>query len=934
MDDYHSNLKNLTQDSKSNLLELGTSLQKAEKWLEENVSIQAQERKELRECMSSLSNALEKLRQKMDSAPASNSIREIRHQIAETCGRVLQSFNQIELEYQRQIELDHLLGGFGMDEADATMEESKKPAHSILRKLLDTARRKLEEERFEECTQLLHSLLQIVPEEPEAVNLLRETERHWEDQRMAEEMAIHVDNVKREAMNLFDQEKYQECLGKFEFLCEIEPDNALYQDYLSLSRKELNRSPDLTAANMAELNNEGELSIENLDSIHFQSDLNSAANGSFFCPADVILPLKEAPGLPSVAEESDSNEFSLQSELPIHSTLPFPRISEDQSPVAIAQTPTDIKDENSPAGLRMESSSEKASDNSAVVSSGLHTPDPSRNLPEKGPEEKLIPVEDKEILPEEQRSVEEKKKQDLFYLAIAAVILILLFPAWLTWHWAKTRDKIPTPESNTPLVINTLPQGAAVFLDGKMMGNTDLTISPVSAGKHFLRLEMAGYIAEAKEFSVEPGHANRLSIQLSAIPSPVGAQENHQATAESLLEQHKYIDAFQNSTLILRDDPKNEKARQIQDQVRSHYLQTGDQALKTNKWEEARKSFETLIRLSPHEVAAENRLKYIKGKIQEQHAAAAAETARKTRIQELEEALRQALKSENYLPPQPGNALAQAQQLQSLDSTSTPAFEALRTIRQSLSTQAQQRISQRDFESARIAIAQLQTFFAGSPDISPLNALCRAEDSKQRSLLNDWLQKIGAAMSAGHFVSPTQDNVILYCNRLLAQGGAKAKAGAIKQEAFIKAVNQARSLIASEKFEDAHDVFTALQAFSPYEEGIPLPVEEIKIELMRLEFHDWPVTHDHALGSCSGKLQFNGYVISYLPRGDSKDGFHLKISEIKQTKTGERLKIESRNKTYRFQMNQIASRINTDEELNPLNQTTSTLQAGGKMNLR
>ncbi len=929
MDDYHSNLKNLIQDSKSSLLELGTSLQKAEKWLEENVSMQAQGQKELRECVSSLSNALEKLRQKMNSAPASNSIREIHHQIGETCGRTLRSFNQLEMEYQRQIELDHLLEGFKMDRADSTMVDSKKPAQSILSKLLDTARRKIEEERYEECTQLLHSLLRIVPEEPEAINLLREADRHWEDQRMAEEMAIHMDNVKREAINLFDQEKYQECLGKFEFLCEIEPDNVLYQDYLSLSREEFNRFPDLPAAKMAELNSESELSDGNLDSPHFQSDLNSAADESFFCPADVILPLKEAPGLPTVAEESDSNGFSLQSELPIHSNLPFSRISEDQSAAAIAQTPTDIKDENSTAGLRMESSSEKASDNSEVVSSGLHTPDPSRNLQEKGPEEKLMPVEDKETPPEEQHSVEEKKKQDLFYLTIAAMILILLFPAWLTWHWAKNRNNIPTPESDTPLVINTLPRGAAVSLDGKMVGNTDLTLSQVSVGKHSLLLEMAGYIAETQEFSVQPGHANRLSIQLAAIPSPAGAQENLQAAAESLLDQHRYIDAFQNSALILRDDPENERARQIQDQVRSHYLQTGDQALKKNKWEEAQKSFETLTRLFPLEIAADNRLKYIKGEIQKQQAATAAETARKTRIQELEESLKQALKSGNYLPPQPGNALAQAQQLQSLDSTSTAAFEALRTIRQSLSTQAQQRISQRDFERARIVIAQLQTLFAGSPDISPLNALCRAEELKQKNLLSDWLQKIDAAMSAGHFVSPSQDNVILYCNRLLAQGGAKAKAGAIKQEAFLKAVSQARSLIASEKFEDARGVFTALQAFSPYEEGIPLPVEEIKMELTRLEFHDWPVTHDHALGSCSGKLQFNGYAISYLPRGDSKDGFHLKISEIKQTKTGARLKIEFRNKTYRFQMNQIASRKNTDEELNALNQTTSSLQAGG-----
>jgi hypothetical protein len=922
MDNHHSDLKDLIQESKSSLMELEEHLQKAEMWLEENAAMQSQGQEDLCECVSSLSNALEKLRRKMSSAPASNSIREIHHQIEETCGRALQSFNQIEAQYRKQIELDRLKEGFRIDEEETTGSSLEKPAQSSLRTLLDSARKYLAEEKYEQCKQLLHSLLQIVPEEPEALKLLRDAERRWEDQRMAEEMAIHVDNVKREAMNLFDQEKYLECLGKFEFLCEVEPGNTLYQNYLNLSREEIHRLSNLPAGEISDSNNAVGQPNEELDSPHITPNLDLVDDDSFSCPADIILPLKETPGLTAGANESDSADDS---------THLFPRFGDDRSSIAFTPVPADTETEHDIGDSRMECSDKKAEDSTTVDLSALGTPNPSENLREEGAEEEIIRLEGQKDPPEDQISAEEKKKKDLFFLAMAATILILLFPVWLTWHWAKNRKEISTLESSIPLVVNTLPPGAAVFLDGRMVGNSDLQLSQVPVGKHSIRLELAGYNISAQEFDLQPGHNNRLSIQLTTIPSPVAAKEEDvQTAAESLLEQHKYAEAFQKSAMILKDDPENENARQIRAQVRSHYLLIGDQALKANKWEEARKSFEVLTRLFPQETAAAERLKYVKGKILEQQAASAAETTRKARLQELEESLKQALKSGNYMPPRPGNALAQARQIQALDSASTAAFEALNTIRQELSTQAQQRISQHDFERARMVIAQLQTFFAASPDISQLNSLCRAEELKQKNLLNDCQQKIDSAMSAGHFVTPPQDNAILYCNRLLSQGGAKVKVGALKQEAFIKAVSQARNLIASEKFENAHDILIAIQAFSQYEEGIPLPAEEIKTELSRLEFYDWPVIHDHALGSCSGKLQFNGYVISYLPRGDSKDGFHMKISEIKQSRTGQRLKVEFRNKTYHFQMVQTASWKTPDEELSALSQTMKNLLADEK----
>jgi hypothetical protein len=61
-----------------------------------------------------------------------------------------------------------------------------------------------------------------------------------EDQRLEEELVIHIDNLKKEATDLFDQEKYREC--KCSNSCgELEPKNRTLQDYLEPVRRRSKR---------------------------------------------------------------------------------------------------------------------------------------------------------------------------------------------------------------------------------------------------------------------------------------------------------------------------------------------------------------------------------------------------------------------------------------------------------------------------------------------------------------------------------------------------------------------------------------------------------------------------------------------------------------------------------------------------------------------
>ena len=90
---------------------------------------------------------------------------------------------------------------------------------------------------YEKCMSLTDEALRVDPSNTEASWLMKEAQRQWEDQRSLEQLEIYVENLKKEAMDLFDKEHYEQCLGMFRFLSELEPDNHTLRDYVRLSQQ-------------------------------------------------------------------------------------------------------------------------------------------------------------------------------------------------------------------------------------------------------------------------------------------------------------------------------------------------------------------------------------------------------------------------------------------------------------------------------------------------------------------------------------------------------------------------------------------------------------------------------------------------------------------------------------------------------------------------
>jgi len=161
-----------------------------------------------------------------------------------------------------------------------------------------------------------------------------------------------------------------------------------------------------------------------------------------------------------------------------------------------------------------------------------------------------------------------------------------------------------------------------------------------------------------------------------------------------------------------------------------------------------------------------------------------------------------------------------------------------------------------------------------------------------------WIEKAESAMADHRYLTPVDDNVVLYCGRILAGDSSNPKAMELKKESLTQAIKQTEEFTSKARYDDARELFQALLNL-PTAEG--LNQQDLRANLKKVEFESYPVVHDHLIGSCKGTLKINWYALSFVPSGGSKDGFTERLSRIELHDLEDTLKIEVNHKTYRFE---------------------------------
>jgi hypothetical protein len=76
------------------------------------------------------------------------------------------------------------------------------------------------------------------------------------------------------------------------------------------------------------------------------------------------------------------------------------------------------------------------------------------------------------------------------------------------------RAAAPSAPQTVPLMVDSRPPGATVFLDNKRVGTTPMSISGVAIGSHAVRLELAGYKPWTASVRIVAGEPHKVAASL------------------------------------------------------------------------------------------------------------------------------------------------------------------------------------------------------------------------------------------------------------------------------------------------------------------------------------------------------------------------------------------------------------------------------------
>ena len=801
-----SELKTLLAEAKASLQDLDSLLQRARSLDEVVHGQQMAGRDTLQNCIEELVTVIERiptnlrheerLQREAEIELLHQEMEQVRHRVEASIERMEATCEQNVTQLATFIEtLQQRLPGLPEENQNTTYM-------SQLNQLLRQGKSSLATKDYETCMATMQEVLQVAPENPEAVSCFEEAQRKLEDQRLEEELVIHIDNLKKEATDLFDQEKYRECAGLFKFLCELEPNSRRLQDYLELSQEKVKEIEEAETAARLELQSQ-------------------------------VYPVVELSSHP--IENSDATGPN-----PPVANFRAEPVDADAKPVS-SGTRTSFKD-----NAREEDKSSRPGTSLVVVFGVVAT----------------------------------------LTLILAGALLLRGFKA----------------SSVGSLNLNTEPSGVAVLIDGQPRGETPLRLDSLEAGQHTLTLTKEGYAPASQAFTVSSEQPSSLAVQLQPLAPVPAAKEPLQQEAVVLFNKGLLLDASERCDSLLAKDPYNEVAAGLKTKIRDHYWRQSQLAQRRDKISEARLALQNLLRVSPQDATALRALKGLPGNPKEKLPSVPEHASLPGKTEELRNQIVSAMSAGNYFPPASGNAFALIQRLGAM-SPSDPFFrDRMDQIHREAVTQLQRKIQSKDTEGAKALGRQLLEFFPASAELRSLRESIKTEDVGQLEVRNSLMQKLDSAMAHGNYVTPANDNALAYCNRLLALDSQNAKAQGLKRDIATRASAQAKDLVSNEKFDEAQTVFSTLLS-AAQSEGKTATVQEMRTQIEKLEFTAYPVIHDHTLGSCSGRLRMNAYVIAYVPSGDSKDGFSQKLTDVLETEPGDKIKLQLKNKAYRFQPN-------------------------------
>ncbi|HVN78594.1 MAG TPA: PEGA domain-containing protein [Terriglobia bacterium] len=480
------------------------------------------------------------------------------------------------------------------------------------------------------------------------------------------------------------------------------------------------------------------------------------------------------------------------------------------------------------------------------------------------------------------------------WLAVACIGLILV--GVLAGVWARLT-------STTTLVIVSEPDSVNTFMNGHFVGKTPLQLQSVKAGDYGVRFEKEGYVPLVQQVAIKRGEPRLFSVQLKQLEANSDGLFSLREKAEALFGLGKLAEAGQICNTILQRNPQDRLALKLMEDIHNRsvapavHMDSGQgprvpEASTLKVRDTASRSAPVSRPPKPPKESTKTLVLPEPGN----HPPGAQSPG-------LNETARLSSLSGGFSPSEPPPSPIKQVAAPATSTPNNAVPQKLDRTGQDVVGQIQAKIQAKEFDQAKDLLSQLQKDSSAQLEWRLMTEKLRAEQTKQQALVFPWVQKAETALIAGRYITPPDDNVLLYCNRALAIDPRNQRATTLKKDIIGRSVAQAKEWIEGGRFDEARLFYSSLNYLSQNDDHFPLSRQELQQELVKLEFVSYPVIHQHKLGNCKGRLRMNGYVISYVPSESGSDGFSEKLKYVSIIDAGDELKLKVKDKSYRFELN-------------------------------
>jgi PEGA domain len=699
-----------------------------------------------------------------------------------------------------------------------------------------------------------------------------------EQQRLSgleDELRTGIERLKEHAVDHFIKEQYKECVELLDFISKIQPDDEHLERFLDLSRqKQLeseNKAPEAAAAGSTPTMQpplEGSTARPNLPD-EMPAPVARPEIRASVAVAEMPAPVARAeiPAYDDGPSRADGRHTQPGSPPPVDGGL------------GASVTP--------PMPSAISPEVEAASQASQTFKTAALVQNRSHSFTDYA-------LRNRFELEKNARSFREVRPKRRRLLLLSGLLLCLAMALVL---FSRSQRAV-TGE----LEVQSEPAGADVIVDGKLLGQTRLHLRSLKAGKHILRVEKSGYAHHDQELQVQQNQPALVSVRLEKLNKLENDLMRLRERAQAFFEAGELRNAEVTCDAILEKDAQDVFALRLKERIQESSREQKVEGELVKPAEE--------ISAPPQEPSQPQPRRPLPAASQAKTPIIPAPKSqvpdRQGSSNETTSAVERTLVAQRPVTSAAvGSAAVGSPAVGSPAKVAQIAPEALRDL--------EARIQAKEFDQARALLGRLQNGFPGNSELQTLSDRLRNAETKQQSLAMTWVQRAESALIAGQYVTPPNDNVLVYCNRALAEDPRNQRALSLKKDVVTRTVTQAKDWIQRGRFDAARLFFASLNYLAVNDNEFPYPKAELNRELEKLEFKSFPVSHEHALGkSCAGRLMMNAYVLSYVPSQDSGDGFTENMRSIIAGEEGEKLRIKFRDKTCRFHPNTGSSRTNRD----------------------